>query len=209
MRLFVRTLGAIALLAAAGLAGLGWWLTSHQFSARATPSRLEAIAARQLRWLAMDPRARGRRNPEPMTAETLREARAHFADHCATCHANDGSGETATGAGLYPKTPDLRAAPTQSLTDGALFVIIENGVRFTGMPASSTGTPEGERDSWRLVHFIRHLPRLPPEERYEMERLNPRTFEEWQQEREAEEFLGADAEASTPDAQHDHAKGEH
>ena len=46
------------------------------------------------------------------------------------------------------------------MTDGELFYIIENGVRFTGMPAFATGTAEGEEESWKLVHFIRRLPQL-------------------------------------------------
>ena len=92
------------------------------------------------------------------------------------CHANDGSGKkTAIGNGLYPKPPDLRAAATQDLTDGELFYIIENGVRFTGMPAFGTGKPDpaGEKQVWQLVYFIRHLPRITPAEIEWMEGLNP------------------------------------
>ena len=44
-------------------------------------------------------------------------------------------GETLIGRGLYPKPPDMTAGGTQQLTDGELYTIIENGVRFTGMPA--------------------------------------------------------------------------
>ena len=74
--------------------------------------------------------------------------------------------KTAIGNGLYPKPPDLRAAATQDLTDGELFYIIENGVRFTGMPAFGTGKPDpaGEKQVWQLVYFIRHLPRITPAE---------------------------------------------
>ena len=43
----------------------------------------------------------------------------------------------------------------QSLTDGELFWIIENGIRFTGMPGWGTGTPEGEQASWHLA-MVRH-----------------------------------------------------
>src|SRR2546429_9187868 len=78
-----------------------------------------------------------------VSPEDLRDARLHFADHCAVCHANDGGGQTMIGSGLYPKPPDLRLAETQSLTDGELFWIIENGVRFTGMPAVSNGGEHG------------------------------------------------------------------
>ena len=115
------------------------------------------------------------------SAELQQEARRHFADHCSVCHANDGSGHTPYGEGLYPRPPDLRLPQTQDLTDGELFWIIENGVRFTGMPAFSesanqqgAGGHGGALDTWKLVHFIRHLPRLTAGERMEMERYNPK-----------------------------------
>lgn len=67
--------------------------------------------------------------------DILREGMEHYADHCATCHANDGSGDTLYGRGLNPPPPDLRANATQSKTDGELYAIIQNGVRMSGMPA--------------------------------------------------------------------------
>ena len=105
------------------------------------------------------------------------------------CHANDGSGDTAMGRSLYPRAPDMRGARTQSLTDGELFSIIEGGIRLTGMPGWGTGTPESERESWGLVHFIRRLPRLTPEEIERMEALNPKSSAEWREEEEARRFL--------------------
>ena len=131
--------------------------------ARPEPSRLEAALARRARSLAIPGAARDRPNPLPVTPETLAEGRAHFADHCASCHANDGSGDTPLGRGLYPRAPDMRRPETQRLSDGEIFWIIENGVRFTGMPA--WGAPGREAESWALVRFIRHLPSLTPEEK--------------------------------------------
>jgi hypothetical protein len=83
----------------------------------------------------------------------------------------------------------MRAVPTQQLTDGELFYIIERGVRFTGMPAWSTGTAAGEESSWQLVHFIRQLSRLTPEQLARMQVLNPRSPEEVRQEIAEQEFL--------------------
>jgi mono/diheme cytochrome c family protein len=143
-------------------------------SSRATPTAVEAALARNLRHLAIPSNVRSAQNPLLDSAEDLRDARFHFADHCAVCHANDGSGDTTFGAGLYPKPPDLRLPPTQDLTDGELFWIIENGVRFTGMPAFSGPDHGSQTDSWKLVHFIRHLPHLTPAERIEMEEYNPK-----------------------------------
>jgi mono/diheme cytochrome c family protein len=124
---------------------------------------------------------------------------AHFADHCAVCHANDGSGDTEMGRGLYPRAPDMRRTATQALSDGALFYIIENGVRLTGMPAWGTGTAEGEQASWHLVQFIRHLPTLTEGELTEMRTMNPKSADEWREEEEARRFLeGASGATTTP-----------
>ena len=69
----------------------------------------------------------------------------------------------------------MRAAATQELSDGELFYIIEFGVRFTGMPAWGDGSSEGEKIGWNLVHFIRRLPSLTPDEIAEIEQLNPKS----------------------------------
>ena len=118
--------------------------------------------------------------------------------HCAQCHANDGSGAE-MGKAMFPPTPDMRAEEMQSLSDGALFYTIEHGVRFTGMPSFTTGTPEGEESSWHLVNFIRHLPKLTLEQIEEMAAMNPRPPAEIRQEIEAERFLrGEEAEPAAP-----------
>ncbi len=56
------------------------------------------------------------------------------------------------------------------------------------MPAWAA--PGSEEDSWKLVHFIRHLPRVTPEELIEMESLNPRSAGERRELEEEERFLG-------------------
>ena len=137
-------------------------------SAREQPGRLETFLAGNVRNLAVSRRARNLRNAVERTPEIVAAGRAHFADHCASCHANDGSGQTAMGQGLFPSRPHMRLARTQDLSDGELFYIIENGIRFTGMPGWGTGEASGEAASWHLVHFIRHLPQLSESELEEM-----------------------------------------
>jgi mono/diheme cytochrome c family protein len=145
---------------------------------------------------------RDRPNPVAPTAEVVGAGRAHFADHSASCHANDGGGNTDIGRNLFPKAPDMRQPATQDLRDGELFWIIENGTRFTGMPAWSTGTKEGEDASWHLVHFIRRLPQLTPDEIAEMEALNPRPPQEIRDALENERFLQGTEPA--PSTVHEH-----
>ena len=131
--------------------------------------------ARTLRRLAIPADVRSRTNPVAPTKEAIDGGRAHFARACAICHANNGGGDVDVGRSLFPKAPDMRAAETQALTDGELFYIIEYGVRFTGMPAWGDGSVKGEELAWRLVHFIRRLPRLTSDEIAEMEELNPKS----------------------------------
>ena len=203
-RLSRLLIAALALVGAAALAA-GVWFIRGGISAKNTPGELETTIARRTRTLAIPRSARDARNPVASTAQVVASGRAHFADHCATCHANDGSGDTEMGRGLYPRAPDMRLPATQSLSDGELFYIIENGVRLTGMPAWGTDTPEDILGSWHLVHFIRHLPKLTDAEIEEMKALNPRTPDEWRQEEEERRFLeGGDNQKPKATPRHKH-----
>ena len=171
------------------------WFAAQGISSRQEPSPLEVSVARTARRFAIPSSERSRPNPIPGTEESIRAGLAHWADHCASCHANDGSGDTLIGAALYPRAPDMRLPATQELTDGELFYIIENGVKLTGMPAWGTGSPEGEQDSWHLVHFIRHLPQLTEDELDEMADLNPRGLADWRALEEERRFLAGESDA--------------
>lgn len=177
------------LVAVAGLV----YLRATGLDARAEPGAFETRIARSARRLAVPSAIRRMANPVPMSAEAVAGGMAHFADHCASCHGNDGSGRTEMGRGLFPKAPDMRLAPTQQLSDGELFYIIEHGIRFTGMPGWSNGTKAGEESSWQLVHFIRHLPELTAAETDAMKARNPRSPEEVRYEIEEERFLNEGA----------------
>jgi mono/diheme cytochrome c family protein len=197
----------------------------HGVSARDQPTQAEIFVARRLRHLAIPMSARQLTSPLAATPQTVKAGMEHFADHCAICHGNDGSGDTEIGKGLYPKAPDMRHDETQSLSDGELFYIIENGIRFTGMPgwgkggsaeagggtgAAAAGATDSDtsHDTWALVHFIRHLPKLTDDELQQMKAINPKGPEEWEQEQQMREFLkGGDTPAPAVEKsghQHEH-----
>ena len=192
MRTVVVVLLALLVVVALGAAAGLWYVRTTNLSALPQPHPAEARLARAVRRLAVPAAVQEQQNPIPLTSDVVDAGRAHFADHCASCHANDGSGDTEMGRNLFPKAPDMRLAATQSLTDGELFWIIEHGVRFTGMPGWSTGTKEGEAASWHLVHFIRHLPDITEVELEDMAGRNPKSPEEVRQSIEAERFLRGD-----------------
>jgi mono/diheme cytochrome c family protein len=179
-------------------------LVHHGFSARKEPTALEAFVARRLRGLSVPRSERDAKNPVARTPDVLADGRAHFAEHCAGCHGNDGRGKTAIGRNLYPKVPDLSAQETQSLSDGEIFYIIKNGVRFTGMPAWGEDSPEGDRESWHLVHFIRHLPQIGVEELAAMRELNPKSRAESQRAEQERAFLEGKGTGTVPEEHRPH-----
>ena len=127
-------------------------------AASSEPGRLERSVAGRLVLLAIPADADRQQSPLGGQAEVWREARDHYLDHCAVCHGRDAKGHTDMGANMYPKVPDLTSTEVQRRSDGALFYIIQNGIRWTGMPAwKSEHSPE---DTWKLVAFIRKAPTL-------------------------------------------------
>jgi mono/diheme cytochrome c family protein len=179
-------------------------MTRSGFSTRDKPTMVEASLATSMREMAIPSRYKTMKNPVAATPEIFHEAMAHWADHCAVCHANNGAGDSMFGKGLYPRPPDMRQQDTQQMSDGELYYTIKNGVRLSGMPAF--GEP-GDDDlaSWKLVAFIRRLPSLKQDEELEMEQLNPKTPEEIEEEQQEENFLNGSS--STRPQPHHHPKG--
>jgi mono/diheme cytochrome c family protein len=179
--------------------GAGLWLSgllSHCCGARLAPSNTEAALARWLRSASVPADAKKAQNRFISSPELLQESAQHFADHCATCHGNDGGGNTEKGRNLYPPAPDMRLAATQQLSDGELYYIIHNGIRWSGMPA--WGMDSNDQDSWKLVLFIRHLPNLTAAEIRSMERFNPRSEADREEEKEEQDFLNGGRSAEPP-----------
>ena len=203
-----RSKGALGvlLIGIVGAAAMLFHVLRYGLSAHDDPTPVEHVLARIMRRYATPSDLRGRKNPVPLTPEVLGEARAHFADHCAVCHGNDGKGQTEMGPKFYPKAPDMTLPETQAMSDGEIFATIENGIRLTGMPGWGNGTADSAYGSWTLVHFIRHLPQITPEEMEEMTSLNPKTRAEWQADAEDREFLEGEGapETAAPSAGHSH-----
>jgi len=195
-RLLLVLLAGILIIAIGG-ASYAIRMMHGGFSTRVAPGEVESYLAMTMRDMAIPSRHKTMKNPVTTTPEVIHEGMAHWADHCATCHANNASGDTMYGKMMYPRPPDMRQKGTQDMSDGELYYTIKNGVRLSGMPAF--GDPgDDDMDSWRLVAFIRHLPQLTSTEEAEMQRLNPKSPDEIQEEREEEEFLNGNAQSATP-----------
>ena len=74
-----------------------------------------------------------------------------FGAHCAMCHAQDGSGNTAVGKSM--KIPDLHSAQVQKLSDAQLAEVISNG-KNSMPPFKGSLSPDQIHD---LVVHLRQL----------------------------------------------------
>jgi mono/diheme cytochrome c family protein len=192
---------AIGLLLVIGAFVVGAYMMHNMmqrgFSTRTEPMLMEKALAITIRERAIPSRYKTMKNSVAATPEVIHEGMVHWADHCATCHADNGSGDTMYGKTMYPRSPDMSQKDTQEKSDGELYYTIKNGVRLSGMPAF--GDPgDDDVDSWKLVTFIRHLPHLTTAEDTEMQHLNPKSPDEIQEEKEEEDFLKGDTKSAMP-----------
>jgi mono/diheme cytochrome c family protein len=155
--------GVIAGLLLLGLAAAVVVLSGlFNVSAIAPPSAIE----KRLAEVALDRSVarRAPKGPNPFAASTggLQGGIAHYKEMCVFCHGAPGVDASEAGEGLNPPAPDLTLAKVQKRTDGELFWILQNGIRMTGMPAF--GPTHKDEELWKTVAFLRHLPKLTPEE---------------------------------------------
>jgi mono/diheme cytochrome c family protein len=121
------------------------------------PSNVETVLANMAKDVAIPIQARALTNPVPASDETVNQGQQLYTQSCALCHGSDGRGRTDLGRNMYPPAMDLNSPHVQHWTDAELFWIIQNGVRLTGMPSWKAGLSEA--DTWKVVDFLRSLPR--------------------------------------------------
>jgi mono/diheme cytochrome c family protein len=99
---------------------------------------------------------RGIPAPPVDTRASIEAGGTHYGLECGICHGVDGRAQTPSGQWMYPRAADLTSQQVQSYSDQELFWIINNGIRFTGMPGF--GKVETPDHIWGLVNYVRTLP---------------------------------------------------
>jgi len=119
------------------------------------PGKVESMAANEAKRVTIG--GKDTPNPSPDTPDTVETGKEHFQHHCQICHGLDGHNTGVPfAAKMSPPVADLGDKKVQDYADGQLKWIIENGIRFTGMPGWK-GTLDDD-EMWAIVRFIRHLP---------------------------------------------------
>jgi thiosulfate dehydrogenase len=123
------------------------------------PSRFEVDLAMTFLDASVARRAPRRQNPVVADVENLGAGLPIYETHCAVCHGDRANPRSAVGLTLYPPAPQfLEDAP--DMPENQNFYIIDNGVRWTGMPGWNKVLSES--DIWKLTSFLAHIQHLPP-----------------------------------------------
>ncbi len=99
-------------------------------------------------------------NPTAITAENLTEGAKEYEEHCAFCHGGAKAKISPMRDKFNPPAPQLLDRIPHD-PDNWLFWVTKHGVRMTGMP-SWDGVMSDE-EMWKVIAFIKHSDKLPPE----------------------------------------------
>ena len=89
--------------------------------------------------------------PDLNDPDMIALGREHFLGGCASCHGLPGEARNPVIAAMLPDPPDLTFA-AERYDAGALFWLIDNGIKYTGMPS----WPASDRSDevWPLVAYL-------------------------------------------------------
>lgn len=92
--------------------------------------------------------------------EMLKMAAGHYEQGCAYCHGSPAQARSQVPRNMLPEPPDLKEKVPE-WTKEQLFHIVQDGVRFTGMPAWPA--PHREDEVWAMVAFLEQVPQMNAE----------------------------------------------
>jgi mono/diheme cytochrome c family protein len=150
------TFVAASVLTALAVAAVSFALSQFSLSAIPEPGRAETVLATKARHFYVRWGSREQIPPAPVDLQaSIEEGDKLFGTECADCHGLDGHKPTDAGRWMYPRAADLTSDEVQHFSDRELFWIVNNGIRFSGMPAF--GKVETDEHIWNLVQYLRTL----------------------------------------------------
>jgi mono/diheme cytochrome c family protein len=153
---FLAFIGLLAIIAAVVLAGY-FFGGFYNVAATAEDPAPVASALIRVRTAAIARRAHDRPPPGFDDPGTIQNgARQYAKQGCSNCHGAPGVEWSKFSEGLNPGPPDLKEIANER-EPGALFWVVKNGIRMTGMPSfGKAGVADSE--IWQIVAFVKKLP---------------------------------------------------
>jgi mono/diheme cytochrome c family protein len=159
---FLAVVGALAIVAA--VAGAIYFFGGYYSVAAAEPDfAITEWALARIRIASIAHHAH-QASPLSLDDPAVVKAGAHAFGQlgCVNCHGAPGVAWAKFSEGMRPYAPDLKEVAGQ-LEPAALFWIIKNGIRMTGMPSFGLIKTE-DKEIWTIVAFIKKLPTISPED---------------------------------------------
>jgi mono/diheme cytochrome c family protein len=135
--------------------GLGLW----PWRATSVPPTWEDTFATKALHGALAREAKNLKSPLAASEETLRAGLKIYQTNCAGCHGGFGQPSAWGANGFYPRVPQFAKTPS-ALRSEEMFLVVRNGVRYSGMGAWKDLMSEEE--TWKVVTFLSNLRSLPP-----------------------------------------------
>ena len=118
---------------------------------------------RRIANMALDPaverKAEGLTCPIPASEENLMKGMKLYRDDCAGCHGDRGKPSSWGRNNFYPPVPQLADRGVHDPVPN-IYVVVKNGIRYTGMGAWKDEVPDD--DVWRVSLFLHGIKTLPP-----------------------------------------------
>ena len=130
------------------------------FGADVKPGLIERTIAPWAVDQSMERRAPTDKNPYASDPAAITTGLDHYRENCVMCHGAPDVESAELSKGLNPPAPSLA---NSDMSDGELFWVVKHGIRMTPMPAF--GPTHSDEEIWKIVAFIRHLPKLTAQER--------------------------------------------
>ena len=127
--------------------------------ATATPSDFEKSIATKSLHASIQRNISGIKNPLTASEEVLLVGLKMYRNNCAGCHGDYNQPSHWGTKNFYPRVPQF-ADRASNLSTEEMFVVVKNGVRYSGM-ASWDGLIS-DTEIWRIVTFLSHINSLPP-----------------------------------------------
>jgi mono/diheme cytochrome c family protein len=151
-------IGVVAMLIAAGL---GWYFYSGTYNVAATEAEPKAVAwaLEHVRRASVDRHATDQPSISMTDPTNVRAgAQLYARSGCVVCHGAPGVEWQKFSEGLNPYPPNLKEAAA-GLSAPAVFWIVKNGIRMTGMPSFSKAGLN-DQQIWQIAAFVKKLPEV-------------------------------------------------
>ena len=134
--------------------GLGFWPTK----ATDSPPGWEKYLGQSAVHASVTRRAPKIKNPLPASDETILAGIKAFRNNCAGCHGEPGHPSLWGTTAFYPRVPQFAETPSR-LSEGEMFFVFKNGIRYSGM--GGWGTLLSDSEIWQMVTFLSRIKSLP------------------------------------------------